>query len=464
VEGGSVEALADANNGRGAAWGRNGVILFAPAGEGPLFRVPAGGGEAVQVTEIDSTRGEIGHRFPRFLPDGDHFLYVATPERENKFNVLVGSLKSKKGESLMAAEGAPVFVPPGHLVFIRNQMLAAQRFDPGRLELIGEPVSLGDVPSFSNFSGSANVSASTTGALAYVSGTLANSRLVWLDRSGRQVGAVPAPPARYGGMALSPDERLLAINRVTPQGSSDLWLLHLERGTASRFTFGPGTVDDPLWSPDGKWLVFSSNRNGPWDFYRKPVGGSGKEELLFQSRTVFKHPTSWSRDGRYLVFEALEASTGFDLWVLPMTGERTPTLYLRTPYNERFATLSPDGRWMLYSSDESGRPELYVQSFPTAEVKHQISTDGSVGGGWREDGKEILFGATDGVTLLSVDVTTAPEFHAGIPRPVGKLPNNLFGVAFTPDLRRILVLTPVSERSAATVNVVLDWTSGLPKR
>jgi Tol biopolymer transport system component len=461
VQGGAPEVLCDANNGRGGTWNASGVIVFCPAGEGPLYQVSASGGDPRPVTSLDSTRHETGHRFPCFLPDGRHFLFSVLPGRQGKLDIDVGSLDSPKRAHVLAATSGAVYAPPGDLIFERNLALAAQRFDARRLRLVGDPLSLGDVPAASNYTGARLASASATGTLAFLSGQILNTTPVWVDRSGRTQGTVHVPAGRYTGASLSPDGRRALLVRENGPTESDLWMVELDRGVMTRFTYGPSQNTAAVWSPDASRIAFESDRDGPFDFFVKPASGATAEEPLLQSSAFFKHLGDWSRDGKIIVYQQLDARTGWDLWILPLEGDRTPRPYLRTPFNERFGSLSPDGKWMAYSSDESGRSEVYVQSFPAPGNKVQISTGGGFAGAWRSDGREILFAGPDGQTTMSADVTTAPEFRASAPRAINKLPSNLAGLAITPDFQRLLLLLPSGDAVPASVTIVLDWNAAL---
>ncbi len=463
IVGGSVEDICDAQTGRGGTWNRHGVIVIAPAGEGPLFQVPADGGERRQVTSLDSTRHETAHRFPWFLPDGKHFLFVALPSRAGKFDVYVGSLDSPKRQHVMEAAGAPVFAEPGYLLFQRNQNLVAQKFDPRRMRLSGEPVALGDAPGGSNATGNRAVTPSIGGALAYINGRVVNTRLVWLDRSGEERGTLAAPPGRYGFTSLSPDGRLAAVDRDGGPGEADIWLLELGRAVATRFTYGPAQNRSPFWSPDGSRILFESDRKGPWDLYVKPTSGAVPETPLLESEALFKHPFQWSWDGRFTVFDQLDARSGWDVWVLPADGASKPAPYLQTPFDERWGSISPDGRWMAYTSNESGRFEIYVQSFPTPGNKYRVSTGGGGGGYWRKDGREILFFGADGLSVMAVDVQAGTTFHAGAPRALFRLPAGWNGLGAQPDFQRFLASLPAGDNAPSSITVVLDWTGALKK-
>ncbi len=386
---GTVEVLSTASDGRGATWGASGVIVFAPSNNGPLLRISANGGEPQPATTLDVARGETGHRFPWFLPDGRHFLFAALPPKEgNTFDIYVGSLDSPTRERILAAESAAVYAEPGYLLFARKNILVAQRFDPRRLQLSGEPAAIGDAPGAmgSGYSSSRAVSASSTGSLAYLTDPFVNTKLVWLDRSGKEIGAVGLPPGRYGEINMAPDGRRATVVRVASPFESDIWIADLERGGATRFTFGPGTNVGNLeaqWSPDGSRIAFGSNRTGAQDFFIKPASGASPEQPLFRSAAVFKDLASWSPDGRFIVFTQLDAQTSRDLWVLPMDGDHTPAPYLRTPFLEVGGTISPDGRWMAYESNESGRNENLraVLSDARREVPRDVGRRRSTGSG-----------------------------------------------------------------------------------
>ena len=465
VEGGGPEVLCAANNGRGGSWSPRGVIVFCPAGEGPLYQVSANGGDPQPVTTLDSTRHETAHRFPWFLPDGRHFMFSALPGRQGKNDLEVAVLDSPQRVHLLSTTGGAVYSPPGYLVYWRNQNIAAQRFDPAGLRVIGEPLTLSDVPAASNYSGARIVTASGTGALAYVSGRFANTSMVWVDRAGKRLGAVPAPAGRYLGGTVSPDGRRVAMEREVSYSESDLWLVELDRGVTTRFTFGPERNSGPIWSPDGSRIMFESNREGPWNLYVKPVSGATAEQTLYRSEGYFKHPDWWSPDGRLAGFEQLDPRTGWDLWYIPTGGEdHTPKPYLRTPFNERFSQLSPDGRWVVYASDESGRNEVYVQSFPDPGVKHQVTTDGGANPGWRADGKELLFAAADGATVMAAEVTTTPDFRSSVPHALFRVPPTSTGVVPLPDFSRILLMLPAGDVTPASATVVLDWAADAKRK
>ena len=462
---GGVETICEASNGRGAAWSSQGTIVFAPAGEGPLFAVSAAGGEPRQVTTLDSTRHETAHRFPCFLPDQRHFLYVALPGGARGFQVLAGSLDGRAARPLLVTDSAPVYADPGYLVYLRDRNLVAQRFDAGSLRVQGDPLSLPDTPASSNTTGARPATVSANGTLAYMNGTITNSRLTWYDRTGHVTGTVPLPAAQYQLPFLSPDGSTVAVDRVASANETDLQLVDLARGAATRFTYGPRQNTTAIWSHDGSRIAFESNRNGPFDIFVKPANGAHPESALIAGRSQFQHPTSWSPDDKLLAFYELDPKTGFDIWIVPTDGSGPPVPYLQTPFQEQFPMISPDGRWMLYNSDESGRPEAYVQSFPTPGHKYQITTDGCFFEMWRPDGKEIFFIGLDAVTILAAEVQeTGDSFRASAPRTLFHVPPNTNGFAPARDGQRFLIPVPEGNTTAPSITVVLNWQTELAAR
>jgi Tol biopolymer transport system component len=459
---GGVETVCDAINGRGGTWSSKGVIVFTPSGEGPVYAVSAAGGEPRQVTTLDSTLHQSAHRFPCFLPDARHFLYAVLPAGARGFQVMIGSIDGGKDRPILTADGAAVYAAPGYLVFQRDRNLVAQHFDARSMRLEGDAVTLPDTPAPTQSTGGYTATVSANGALAYVNGAVTNSRLVWYDRSGRTVGVVGIPAGQYQLPNLSPDGRSVIVDRSTSPNETDLLMVDLARGIGTRFTYGPRSNSWGQWSPDGSRIVFESNRNGPFDLYVKASNGALPETPLLEGRSQFKHPFSWSPDGRLVAFYELERETRFDIWLVPADGSGPPTPYLRTPFQEQFPVISPDGRWMLYISDESGRSEAYVQSFPTPGHKYQVTTGGCLYGLWRGDGKEIILVGTDTQSVLSADVLeSSPEFRAGAPRLLFRLPPNVGGMTVTRDGQRFLMPIPEGKTVTQSITVALNWSSAL---
>jgi Tol biopolymer transport system component len=470
VDGGTPETICNAPNGRGGSWNKEGVIVFAPLATGPLQRVAADGGEVVTVARPDSARGETALRFPCFLPDGRHFLYVGLPQRQGQFDVHVGTLGSRESRRIMTAGSAPVYAEPGYLLFERDGRLVAQRFDRSRLRPTGKVVPLGDAPPPSMTEGAPLLYPPARSVLVHVAAKSPDTQLEWLDRSGRLLGTVPLAPGRYEYPSLSPDGRWAAVTMPTSARGGDLWIVDLQRAVASRLTFDGlvATGGASLWSPEGSRIALQYNPAGPYDIYEVLASGTGRPEPLVQSNVVLKYPVAWSPDGNYLVFTQNDEATGWDLWLLPLEGERRSAPYLRSPFNEVTATISPDGRWLAYASDETGTAEIYVRSFPEPGEKHRVSTAGGIAAQWSQDGRELLIWTGGYVTaapgpVLSVDVETTPSFKAGTPRVLFTPRQDLAGIAATRDLQRFLAAVPVEGTVHPSITVVLNWQAMLER-
>jgi Tol biopolymer transport system component/tRNA A-37 threonylcarbamoyl transferase component Bud32 len=415
--GGAPQTLADAGNGRGGTWNRDGIILFAPSTSGPIFRIAATGGNPVAVTRVNSLPGS--HRFPQFLPDGRSFLFYATSAVPENSGIFLAALDSGEPKRLMGADAAGAYLPVGDrtgwLLFPDEGNLRAQRLDLGRRELVGSPVATADSVSIDITLRSTAVSVSAAGLVAYRSGGIANRQLIWYDRSGKMLGSLGEPDrSGLNGPRLSPDGRRVAVSRNV-QANSDLWLMDGTRTT--RFTFDPGADRWPVWSPDGSRVAFVSGRAGHTDIYVKPANGSGSEEPLVESADS-KIPSDWSPDGRFLAFMVTDPKSLFDLWVLPMGGassanskEKAKSLPLiKTPFNDATLIFSPDGRWIAYDSDESGRWEVYIRPFNGTSPQSpgagqwQVSTSGGEWQHWRADGKELYYISLDG-KMMAVPIT-----------------------------------------------------------
>ena len=340
-----------------------------------------------------------------------------------------------------------------------------QPFDSSRVELRGQPVSVTEqVWSDSNIIGLAAFSVSASGVLVYRSGGMQNNQFTWFDRNGNKVGTVGAP-GRYIEPWFSPDERRIVFEITGASGIGDLWTMDLAGGNMSRFTFEPSDDSTPLWSPDGERIVWTSSRSGVYDLYWKAASGAGKDELLLRSATS-KTVDDWSLDGKFIIYEDADPKTKQDVWVLPMSGERKPMPYLQTEFNEVHARFSPDGRWVAYVSDESGQPEVYVQSFPATGGKWQISSGGGDQPLWRRDGKELFYVATGGKLMAAEINPRASAFHAGVPKPLFEIhysPGAITGlrntVLVTADGQRFLVNASLEDSASFPITVVLNWTS-----
>jgi eukaryotic-like serine/threonine-protein kinase len=474
ASGGPALSLCDAVEGRGGSWSKNDVIVFAPNSGSPLFRVPASGGTAIPVTTLDRSLSENSHRLPWFLPDGHHFLYTATSADFSNNTVYFADVDSSDRHKVLVASSTAVYSPPGYVLYLREQTLLAQRFDAYKGQTIGDPMSLAEQID-SVFFSQGQFSSSQNGVLAYVSGISGeNTQLVWFDRSGKIVGRV-GTPASVQRPAISPDGNILAVDRRDPQtGFYDLWLYDLVRGTASRLTANSRNNDSPIWSSDGSRIAFRSNREGTNNIYQKSSDGTSQQQPL-DNAARSKRPDDWSRDGRYLIEEVNDPKTKYDIWILPLLGDRKPFAFLQTEFNERYAKLSPDGRWLAYTSDETKRDEIYVQTFSgitsDSRGKWQISTNGGDRPFWSRDGKELFFIGAD-QKLMTVDVKGGTKFEAGVPKAlfethIGGVDTHQGGanglyIDVSKD-GRFLIPTLTDQANSASITVVVNWTAGLKK-
>ncbi len=404
------------------------------------------------------------------VSDGRHFLYYArSGQRENNM-IYVGSVDVTETKRLLSADSSVAYAPPGYLLFMRERMLMGQPFDEDKLQLSGEPFPVAEELTRFGETGPTGYGAFSTsqnGVLAYLGGTALNTQFLWFDRAGKQLGSI-GPPGLYGNPFLSPDEKRLAVNRDDPKvGSADIFVIEISRGLASRFTFHPSSEWLPVWSPDGNRIVFASNREGAFNLYQKLSSGAGNDELLLKSNTM-QTPSDWSLDGRFIIFSNVDPKTGYDLWFLPLFGDRKPKPFLATEFNEAHGVLSRDGRWMAYVSDESGRLEVYVRAFPQAGEKVQISTAGGDQPKWRRDGRELFYIAAD-KKLMAVEVNGAgPRFETGATKTLFETRVPTLGITdvrnsyvVTVDGQRFLINTLVSEGTGMPMTVVLNWTAGI---
>jgi len=465
ASGGPPQTLCDAPDARGGTWNREGVILFNPAASNqPIYRVSAAGGDPTPVTSLDKAQYETSHRWPYFLPDGRHFLYFIRGRSEHT-GVYVASLDSKDTRQLVAGPLSAVYAPPGWLLFMRNETLMAQSFDANELRLTGEPISIAEGVSFNGGLGRGSFSVSENGVLVYRGGGSQVNQPLWFDRAGKQLGSL-GEAGLYFTLWLSPDQKQAAADRMDSQtGTQDIWLFDLLRGIPSRFTTDPANDWFPLWSPDGNSIVFSSNRDGVTNLFLKNANGVGGEEVLLKSDEN-KAADDWSADGKFIVYESRNTQNKSDLWILPMAGDRKPFPFLQTVFNEQQAQFSPDGKWISYTSDESGAPEVYVQTFPASGGKWRISTNGGAEPQWRRDGKELFYLSAD-KKLMAVDIKQGSLFEAGVPKTLFEtrvlvLTTFRNHYVVTADGQRFLINSGV-ESNYAPISVVVNWTEDLKR-
>jgi Tol biopolymer transport system component len=467
--GGPPQVLCNVSAPRGGAWNRDGTILFATASS-PIARVGATGGEPQPVTTFDQTRDEASHRWPYFLPDGRHFLYFVRSNRPEYNGVYLGELSGSVAKLLVKTNTNALYAPPGYLFFLRNDTLMAQPFDAGKLELSGEPLPIAEHVSYSLGARRAAITVAENGVLAFRSGGGGGNLPVWFDRQGHKLGSLDAlgTDGAYISVSLSQDEQRAAIERVDPQpGNIDIWLFDLARKIPSRFTSNQANDWRPIWSRDGREIVFSSLRAGGWAFYLKKTDGSGQEEVLLKPGGLNNFPDDWSPDGKFIVYTHNNQKTREDLWVLPMTGDRQPFPLLQSEFNESQAQFSPDGKWIAYSSDETGTREVYVQPFPASGGKWRVSSGGGESPRFRRDGRELFYLSGDR-RIMAVEIKPGAAFTAGA--PVALFEARLMSeatfarsYAVSGDGQRFLVNSSGDESDKTPISVVVNWTAGVKR-
>jgi eukaryotic-like serine/threonine-protein kinase len=388
-------------------------------------------------------------------------LFYSVGPQSDASGIYIGSLDSPETKRLSSANTAGLYTPSGWLLFVRQGTLVAWRFDPSRGELTGDPVTVADSVIFDSPTNAGGFSVSAAGPVTYRAGAASRNQLTWFDRSGKILGTLgPSDENTLLYPSLSPDSRRVAVSR-TVQGNTDIWFLDATRTT--RFTFDPSVDSFPMWSPDGSQIAFGSNRKGVAGIYQKPSNGVGAEELLVESGLSYKIVWDWSADGRFLLDQVLDPKTNYDIWVLPLDGDRKPQVFLQTPFDERDGRFSPDGRWVAYRSNESGRTEIYVRSFAGPGGQWQISTAGGTSPRWRRDGRELYYIAPD-ARLMAVPITSqGSTFEPGTPVPLfqtrivgggSNLSRAQYDVA--PD-GRFLIDVPTEYAVASPITVILNW-------
>ena len=435
------------------SWNSDGVMLIG-RWNGALYRVSAGGGEPQPPLKLDVARHETGQLCPQFLPDGRHFIYTSVSSEPGKGGIYGGSIDKEETRQISSQESNAVFVPSGYLLFGRGSTVIAQRFDSVKLKLTSEPQVVADPVSRSMVVPFSYFSASSNGTLLYSSNVSVNSQLSWFDRTGRRLESLGEPrPYKQGN--LSPDEKRFVV-QITDTRSDDIWLLDLSTGILSRLTSDPHTADTPIWSHDGREVVFCSNRSGPQTLYRKMVGGGDEQPILPATEPNF--PAEYLKDGS-LLFMNLSGKSFFRL--PPGPGAKPETL-LQTEYSKDEPRVSPDEGWVAYNTNESGRWEVYVASFPAFTERRQVSNNGGVQGYWRRDGKELFYLGLDGA-MMSVAVKPGPSgssLETSIPQTLFQTRIRVSATAdqfaVKGDGQRFLLLES-TENEAKPLTVILNW-------
>jgi Tol biopolymer transport system component len=451
---------------RGASWGADGRIIFAPNFTGPVMLVSASGGKPTPATTLDKAKNEGSHRWPSFLPDGRHFLYYAAEGGgAEPGEIFVGDLGSGNVKHITQSSSLAVYASPGYLLFVRGGTLVAQAFDAARLEVRGDAAPLGvDLPSNAQASGQRALSASLDGMLSWRTQPSSRSQPVLFDRQGHEIARL-AEAGAWAVPRLSPDGQRLAISRgVSESNVQDIWLIDIARNVATRMTLDPGDDTYPNWSPDGTRLIFSSTRKGAsGDTYVMRADQPGSEELV-SATEASKTPESWAPDGRSLMISVTTPQNRRDLWLLPLEGDRKPVPYLATPFNENNARFSPDGRWVAYASDVSGTLEVYVRPFRESGATWRVSNHGGQTPAWRGDGREIFYLAPDG-TLMAARVTGTAPFRTETAAPLFKIAVPEFidpQYDVFADGQRFLVNQQISSKEEP-INVLVNWAAALKK-
>jgi serine/threonine protein kinase/Tol biopolymer transport system component len=459
ITGGPPISIRGVLAGNGGTWNRDGAIVFGTGATRLLYRVPAAGGEVVPlIKQAEAVAG--GRHGPHFLSDGNHYLYDAHQAGPGRA-VYVASLDSETGKLLVQGGARPAY-QQGYLLYLRGTTLVAQPFDEKRLEIIESAFTLAEaVQSFS-------VSQSG-GVLAYWTGAGANEQqVVWLDRKGNRIGSL-GEPVRQTDIRISPDGTKVAAEIYDQEVSgidSDIWLYDVLRGVKTRLTSGPGTARMPCWSPDGKHIVFSSDRKGNFSLYEKAIDGAGDEELVLEAETA-NYCESWSPDGKFLLYRTVPAdnSARREVWTLPLFGDRKSVPYLQTKFDEHWAEFSPDGKWIVYTSNESGKDEVYVRPFPASGGKLLVSTSGGSQPRWRRDGQEIFY-LDPGGELMAAKVKqngSALAIDATHHLFQAHMEGFLHNYDVSADGQRFLIVTATQQKPPYPITVVVNWGAGSKK-
>lgn len=451
---GPAENLCDAPEPFGGSWGSRGVIVFEGKDLGGISKVSAEGGSVTPVTSL--APGDEAHRWPVFLPDGDHFIFLVDANKTEGHWIGLSSITSGRIAHLAHAISNFAFSSTGHLIFVKSGSLVAQRFDPKSLHLSGNPVPIGDNPVEIAPNHRFDFGVSASGLLVYLSAD-PKQQFVWFDRSGKRLGTA-GEPGRYRFFELSPDDGRVAFEKLDNDGrNGNLWTLDLTRGFTTRLTTDAASDWSPLWTPDGRSIIFGSSRSGLGDFYETSSAGGDDDRMVLKCPTG-DYAYSISPDGRNLIYSVYGDGTKEDLWLLPLDGSPKPRPFRATPFAESSAQFSPDGRWVAFAADDSGRSEVYVRSVADPSEQSRISAGGGVRPRWRRDGKELFF--FSGGRLMAASVSESPAFRAGEPRAL--FAARIWGdYAVSKDGQRFLISTSPSETAEPTAIAVLNWTSAI---
>ncbi|HYJ34049.1 MAG TPA: protein kinase [Candidatus Binatia bacterium] len=463
VQGGPPQTICDSQSAGDGTWNRNGIILFDGSPTDSIRMVSAGGGTPTAATTIDHVHGEVGSAWPHFLPDGRHFLFLGLSSRPDATTLKVGDIRSSKVVTLAHGNFSRIeYVAPGYLLFARDRSLLAQPFDTRALRFTGDPFPVVDDVAVGGGVGSNADFSSSRSTLVFRGGAAGRKmKLLWADRSGKVLQAFGAP-GDYFGLSVAPDGRRVASS--FGDDNADVWVVDPARDVNTRLTFDPGNDFSPCWSPDGSRIVFTSDRIAPTGIYMKLASGAGAESLRFRlpNRASI---CGWSRDGRFMIGLTRQPTTTWDVWVFPLDGSRAPYPFISGPAADVEPAISPDGHWISYSSNESGRWEIYMQPLDGSGGKLQVSNQGGRDAHWRADGREIFYVAPTGF-ITAVDVTLGPTLSLGTPRPLfrytlDQLDPNGHYFDVSADGQRFLIRRAMDAVDAPVTTVFVNW---LPKR
>jgi len=459
-----AQTLCEAPNGRGGTWNADGVILFSPDGFGGLQRVSSAGGTPAQVTKVDAT--EFSHRWPFFLPDGKHFLYLGAnfSGQVEHNHVVVGSLDSSERRSIVNASSNAVYAEPGYLFYFKDNSLVAQRFDTRTFTLSGETRTISDDVKYSQLIDVAifDVAGGSTAVVQTGKGA-AQSQLKWVDRNGHSAGSV-GPPGAITNPSISPDGKRVVFDQIDPgERSVNIWIGDLSSGVTSRFSFSAAADQMPRWNPDSRLVTFGSNRKMHFVLYQKKSDGSAPEQEISDLGVEQQSVWDWSRDGKYML-----AMKNTEVWYLkPPDKEAKP--FLQVKGTVRNAQFSPDGKWVAYASNETGNWEVYVSPFPIANTKWQVSRQGGIEPRWRPDGKELFYLSTDR-KLMAVPVKTGSNFEAGPTVALFQMHArqrsgvmDAFSYDVSADGQRFLLNDRRDESSSSPLSIILNWPAELER-
>jgi eukaryotic-like serine/threonine-protein kinase len=447
-------------------------VLFTEFPGGGIQRVSADGGTPVAVTQINAARRELNHYWPELLPDGRHFLYLATALDANGIRttpgVYIGNLDGGEATLLVRMHSRMTFVAPGYLLFVQDSALLAQPFDPDRLQLTGNPRTIAEDVAYFRTLGNSGFTVSNNGVLAYQGGADPLA-LRWYDRSGAATSSGWSSQ-NFGSIRISPDGHRVAVDVADPRiGTSDIWIYDASRGAPVRLTTDLTNESGPVWSPDGRQVLFRSERRGAPNLYANTIG-SGTDRLIVSDPSPLT-PEDWAPDGRSVVYVRNTRQTGTDIWRVSLDPVQQPRPFAVTRFQEWSAKFSPDGRWLAFVSTDTGSAEVYVAPVEESGNRTRVSTGGGTTPRWRGDGRELYYMSADGRTMMSASITTGAGFQASLPArlfsigEVAAARNRARDAVYdvTPDGRRFLVSLPAGEPSSSRVTVVLNWTAALVK-